>query len=178
MFAKPDTILSGFGVESGWHVADLGSGAGHYTLLLSELVGPSGRVYAIDVQPELLKKVKDLGDKNRRENIDVIRGDIEEIGGTHLKDASLDAVVASNVFFQIEEKGKFIAEIRRILKPRGRLLLADWSDSFNHMGPHPDAVIPEDKAEKLFEQKGFKVERKIAAGEHHYAIVFRLITEA
>lgn len=178
MFAKPDTILGGFGVEPGWLVADLGSGAGAYTLLLSGLVGPSGRVYAIDVQPELLLKVKDLSDKNRRENIDIVRGNIEEVGGTHLKNASMDAVVVSNVFFQIEEKGSFIAEIKRILKPRGRLLLSDWEDSFNHMGPHPDAVIPQAKAEKLFGQAGFKVERTIPAGEHHYAVVFRYIPES
>jgi ubiquinone/menaquinone biosynthesis C-methylase UbiE len=57
MFAHPETILSGFDLKSGMHVADLGTGSGFYALAAAHLVGSKGRVYAIDVQKDLLDRI-------------------------------------------------------------------------------------------------------------------------
>ncbi len=172
MFLRPDSVLTAFGVNHGAHVADFGSGSGEYALRLANHVGPRGRVYAIDINPMMLERLKYLSDIEKRNNIDIIRADLEMLNGTYLSDEMMDAGVASNILFQVEERGPFIAEMRRHLKPRARLLLVDWSDSFGNMGPHPEAVVPEMNARRMFEHSGFGFLRSLPAGDHHYALVF------
>src|SRR5438105_968093 len=125
-FSDPEKNLSELGLEPGLFVADLGAGSGAYTLAAGRMVGGSGRVYSIDVQQELLSRIKNAAHAERLTNIEVIHGDIEEIGGTRLKEASVDVVLVCNVLFQSEQKETFLDEIRRILKPKGRVLIIDW----------------------------------------------------
>lgn len=153
-------------------VADFGSGSGHYVMALSAVVGDNGRVYAIDLQQALLQKVKNMVATENRENVDILWGDIERIGGTKLSDGSMDAVVVANTLFQVEDKETTIIEIRRVLKSGGKVLVVDWSDSFGGMGPQPDDIIVESKTKHLFTEKGFKFEMEFDAGDHHYGLIF------
>ena len=57
-------------------------------------------------------------------------GDVEKIDGTKIEDNTIDVAIASNILSQVENKNDFILEIKRILKPKGRVLLVDWSDVF------------------------------------------------
>jgi len=90
------------------------------------------------------------------------------VGGTKIGDNIVDAVIASNVLFQVEDKDKFIEEIKRILKIKGRVLLIDWSEASVMNGA---GIVPKDKARIMFEKKGFMLEREINAGEHHYGMI-------
>ncbi|MEX0931284.1 MAG: methyltransferase domain-containing protein [Candidatus Paceibacterota bacterium] len=172
-FSDPTVTISQLSLAPGAQVADLGSGSGFYALALAREVGDSGRVFAVDVQKDLLTRLKTQANKEHLYNIEVIWGDLERRGGTKLKDASVDDVVISNVLFQISEKDAFADEARRIVKRGGRLLIVDWSDSFGGMGPQPEHIFTEGEARELFERHGFVLERSIEAGEHHYGIIMR-----
>jgi len=154
------------------HVADIGSGSGFYVLAAARAVGESGRVYAIDIQKELPARVKNLAEKEGFFNVEALWADVEVLGGTRLGDASVHAVIASNIFFQIEDKKNLIAEIKRILKLGGRALVIDWTDSFGGLGPEKEAVVNKETIEKLFADAGFSKEKEIKAGEHHFGVVF------
>jgi len=154
------------------HVADFGTGSGHYALATSQLVGDAGRVYAIDIQQALLKKVKNLTASERIHNIDTLWGDIEQPGGTKLEDGSVDAVIIANILFQAEERNNIIAEARRILKPKGKVLVVDWLDSFAGLGPKSEDIIRESEAREVFSGNGFEFVERFDAGEHHYGLIF------
>lgn len=173
MFSDPHHLIEQFDLQSGSRVADLGAGAGALALVAARAVGEAGRVYAIEVQKGLLDRLKNHARQERLHNIEAIWGDIERPKGTHLKDHAVDAAVCSNVLFQVEDKAGCIAEIKRILKPGGRVLLVDWKESFRGMGPHIDAVVTEPEARRLFEKGGFALTKKVQAGAHHYGLVFR-----
>jgi ubiquinone/menaquinone biosynthesis C-methylase UbiE len=79
-------------------------------------------------------------------------------------------VIVSNILFQIENKEKFIEEAGRILKPGGKVLLVDWSDS-SSLGPQRGMVILKSQARAMFERKGFVFEHDIDAGVHHYGMI-------
>ena len=130
-----------------------------------EFINQVARVYRFDDIPDKVKE-------EHLNNVEYIWGDIEKIGGTKLKDSILDAVVVSNVLFQIEDKNKFLEEIKRILKPGGRVFLIDWSDSSFVVSPNISKIISENNAREMFEDKGFIWERSIDAGKHHYGIIF------
>ncbi len=155
------------------HVADFGCGSGFYSLAAAHRVGSRGRVAAIDVQKELLDKLQEQARRDHITNIDVIWGDIDEVGGTKLADLSQDAAIASNVLFQSENKDAIASECARIVKSGGLILVIDWSDSFGNLGPHPDHVVTEETATSYFTTAGLTFEERFDAGEHHYGLLFR-----
>lgn len=173
MFSDPKDNVSKFSLNHGDFVADFGAGSGFYTLAASDAVGGDGKVYAIDVQKDLLLKIKNLANAQHRTNIDVIWADLEHLGGTKLRSMSLDAVIAANIFFQFENKENPCLEIKRILKKGGRVLVVDWSSSFGGVGPNTDSVFDVEKTKELFIKNGFEYDREISAGAQHYGVVFR-----
>jgi ubiquinone/menaquinone biosynthesis C-methylase UbiE len=167
-FADPGGNLAQFGLGEGKHVADLGAGAGHYSIEAAKAVGNTGRVYAVEVQKELLERVSSLAQSEGLGNVEVLWGDIEVKGGTKLKDESVDVAILSNILFQIEDKKGCAVEVNRILKQKGRVLIIDWEDSYGGLGPAPEAIYGAVSARKLFENMGYVYESDIKAGAHHY----------
>lgn len=170
MFADPVKILKTLGLKENDIVADLGAGTGFYSVAAGHMV-PQGKVYAIEVQKDFLTKIKHKIAEGRLHNVETFWGDIEKVGGTKIKDGIIDAAIASNVLFQVENKDKFIEETKRILKPGGRVLLIDWSDASSSIGPSFGSIISKHKAREMFEKKGFAWERDIDAGHHHYGMI-------
>ena len=172
-FAAPRQNIAQFGLREGMHVADLGAGSGHYTLAAAKKVGESGRVYAIEVQKDLLTRIKNLAQTEHINNVEVIWGDVENRGGTKLKDGSVDAVIISNILFQSENKGGLIAEAHRILKSKGKALIIDWIDSYGGMGPPANNIVSSDEARRLCEEAGFSFEREFPAGAQHFGFIVK-----
>ena len=169
MFSDPTVNLSKLGITDGMKVVDLGAGSGFYTIASARMVGSSGRVYAVDVQKDLLDRIRTNGANEGLRNIEVVWGNAEKIGGTKLREAIADRVVASNILFQIEKPDDFALEIKRLLKPGGKVMIIDWCE-VSSIGPK--TLFPSFKAQTLFEKSGFKLDQSFGAGDHHYGLVF------
>ncbi|HAS84892.1 MAG TPA: hypothetical protein DCS23_02360 [Candidatus Yonathbacteria bacterium] len=168
---NPEENIKALGVYEGMVIADLGAGTGAYTLPLAEKVGESGRVYAVEVQKDFLTNIKDEATRRGLKNVELLWGNIENIGGTKIKDGVCDAVIISNVLFQAEDKSGLLREASRILKVGGKLFLIDWTDSFNNLGPAPKMVVTKDTALALCEAEGFVLKNEVPVGEHHYGLL-------
>jgi ubiquinone/menaquinone biosynthesis C-methylase UbiE len=169
MFSDPASNLAKLGINEGMKVVDLGSGSGFYTFEAAKRAGSTGRVYSVDVIKELLERVRSTGAAQGLHNIEVVWGNVEKIGGTKLREGIADRAIASNVLFQIEKPDEFVLEIKRILKPGGKVLVIDWSEL---SALSPKTLVPAIKAQTLFEKAGFKLEKSFDAGEHHYGLIF------
>jgi ubiquinone/menaquinone biosynthesis C-methylase UbiE len=167
MFADPVKNLKAFQLKENDIVADLGAGTGYYSVAAGALV-PRGKVYAVELQKDFLETIKNKVKEAHLGNVEIIWGNVEKIGGTKIGDNVIDAVIASNILFQVENKAQFIKEVKRILKPQGRVLLIDWSE-LSIM--RATAVISKNKAREMFEKEGFVWEREIDAGAHHYGMI-------
>ena len=170
MFTDPIKNLKQFGLGENMIVADLGAGTGFYSIAVAQMV-PNGKVYAIEIQKDFLTTLKNKAKDAGLNNIDCICGDAEEIGGTKLKGDIVDAVIVSNIFFQVENKDKFIDEINRILKDTGKILFIDWSD-ISSINSSLKKIVPKEAAREMFESKGLVFNREINAGAHHYGMIF------
>lgn len=169
MFSDPAANIAKLSLTEGMKVVDLGAGSGFYTFEAAKMVGQTGRVYSVEVQKDLLERVRSTGQTMGLRNIEVIWGNIEKIGGTKIREALADRVIASNVLFQLEKPDDFALEIKRILKSGGKVLVVDWSD-VSPLGPkNPFGAM---KAQALFEKSGFKLDQTFGAGDHHYGLVF------
>ena len=171
-FSVPRENVLQAGLREGMKVGDFGAGSGHYSRAAAAIVGDSGKVYAIDVQEDILKHLKLNTHERHQHIIETVWGDIEKRGGTRLRDSSLDAVLAANIFFQIEDRTAFLAEIMRVLKPGGKLLVVDWAGSYGGIGPVPEKVVAEHETESFFITAGFHKMKSFRAGPHHYGILF------
>ncbi|MBU6388681.1 methyltransferase domain-containing protein [Patescibacteria group bacterium] len=171
-FSSPHGNVLQLGLREGMKVGDFGAGSGHYARAAAATVGTSGKVYAIDVQEDVLKHLKLNTHAYHQRTIETLWGDIEKPGGSHLRDASLDAVILANTFFQIENRFGLLGEIKRVLKPGGKFMLVDWAGSYGGMGPSPAKVVTEHDAEAFFINGGFHKVKSFRAGPHHYGVVF------
>lgn len=160
------------GLREGMKVGDFGAGTGHYSRAAAAIVGSNGRVYSIDVQEDILRHIQLNTHDQYQHIIETVWGDVEKLGGTHLRDASLDVVLVANLLFQVENRYGLLNEIKRVLKPGGKVMLVDWAGSYGGIGPVTEKVVSEHDAEALFIGSGFHKEKSFRAGPHHYGIIF------
>lgn len=172
-FSEPEIIVRELQLTPGMTVADFGVGSGYYTIAAARTLGRGGLVYAIDVQPALLSRVKNLAAHEGLDNVEILSGDVTLPGGSGLPEGTVDVVIIANILFQVEDKKALVREAKRVLMNGGRALVVDWEDSFGGIGPIPSHVVTEDDAKLLFMNNGFKLVRDIRAGSHHYGFIVR-----
>jgi len=172
MFADPVKNLRVFGLKDDDTVVDLGAGTGFYSIAAGRLVS-RGQVYAVEIVKDFLDTIKHKIKDARLTNVHVIWGDVEKIDGTKLKNGIADAVIASNILFQIENKEEFIEEIKRILKKKGKVLFIDWDKEVpsHQLGMSPKGGLHMNEVRDMFENKGFVFQREFNAGSHHYGMI-------
>jgi ubiquinone/menaquinone biosynthesis C-methylase UbiE len=114
-------ILKEVGIKAGFHVLDYGCGPGSYLVPLAELVGESGKIYALDMHPLAVRKVKHIAAKSQLANVETIRSDCQ----TGLPDNSLDVVLLYDIFHHLSDRDRILKELHRVLKPDGVLSFSD-----------------------------------------------------
>ncbi len=175
IFTQPSDIIAQIDIAPGMKVADLGAGSGHYTKALSEIVSTDGTVFAVDIQQDVLTRLRDDMERlHALHNIEYLWGDLEHPRGTKIADESVDVVVVSNTLFQIEDKAGALREIKRICKNTAEVLFVDWSDSHGGLGPIPDHIIAPATAQELFTTEGFIYYKDIQTGPHHYGQLYKV----
>ncbi|MDE2213374.1 MAG: class I SAM-dependent methyltransferase [Patescibacteria group bacterium] len=180
-FLRPALALRAAKLRDGMQVADFGSAGGFFTREAARIVGPSGTVWAVDHNKEVLARTKGLALAEGLHNVELSAGNIEEGGGSLLPEEAIDFVLAVNILFSATDKEKLLEEIWRVLKPQGRgtrfgagrALVIDWKDSFGGLGPHPTHVISEQSARTLFESGGFTFVEEIPCGSYHWGFTVR-----
>ena len=173
MFMDPVVTLTACNLQTTDTVADFGAGSG-FVARAAALLVPQGQVFAIEINRDIVARLTREVQDNKIKNIHTLWGDIEVKGGTQLKDASADFVILSNVMFHLDDKTGCVNEATRVLKPGGRLLIVDWTESFAGMGPAPHHVFTQAIAESLLLSLGYtKLSDTIPSGEHHYGVLFK-----
>lgn len=174
-FLEPERIVAGLGLKKGDHVADFGAGHGYFTIPLARAVGRDGKVYAIDIQSATLDMIRSKAAFEHLLNIECVWADLDEQGGSHLKDRFIDFVVVASVLFQAEHKDVLLHEAWRILREGGRLAMIEWdaaSLTSSPFGPPQSMRIKKESARALTIQAGFEYDREFSAGAHHYGLLF------
>ncbi len=114
-------VLKEAGIGSGFSVLDFGCGPGGYIMPLIELVGPSGKIYALDIHPLAILEVKKIATRKGVDNIETIESDCS----TGLPDNCVDTVLLYDVFHGLARPDDVLREIHRILKPDGTSSFSD-----------------------------------------------------
>jgi len=121
LFAPRKNVLKEVGIQSGFRVLDYGCGPGSYIVPARELVGESGKIYALDINPLAIQKVQSLVSKKQLTNVETIRSDCK----TGLPDNSVDVVLLYDTFHDLGDPNGVLEELHRVLKPDGVLSFSD-----------------------------------------------------
>lgn len=169
MIDAPHKILAQLVIHSGSCVIDFGAGFGTYSLLLSDMVGQKGTVFAVDVQKHLIDKIKRDANDTGKKNVYPMFADIEKLGGVPLNSGVADYIFIVNVLNEVGDKRIVFEEAHRLLKNGGRLIVVDHSET-------PLPGIKEfnlNECEKTATNAGFEKVEKIDAGEFAYGIIYQ-----
>ncbi len=172
-FLNPQVTLDAAHISEGSRVADLAAGSGFFARAAARAVGRDGLVWAVDPNSDMLSRLKNLSVGEGLHNIEVVRGSLEKAGATKLPDATMDVAILANALFAIEDKETAAAEVYRVLRRAGRLVLIDWSGSHGGLGPHEGHVVAAAQAKKIFEAAGFVPAEDIPAGAYHWGLILR-----
>ncbi|PIR69558.1 MAG: hypothetical protein COU47_02275 [Candidatus Niyogibacteria bacterium CG10_big_fil_rev_8_21_14_0_10_46_36] len=172
-FLDPKDITKQANIKEGMIVADFGSGSGFRTIPIAHAVGRSGRVYALDIQKEMLEVVRGKAKADHLLNVYTIWADLESPNGSTLKDDYTDHVVVANILFQADDKDAVAKEAFRILKSKGTASVVEWDISAGVLGPPKEQLIDKAKTKEVFTAAGFIWDKEFYTGEHHYGLLFK-----
>jgi SAM-dependent methyltransferase len=168
----PADVLRHLNLRPGMRVADVGAGTGYFALPIARELGPNGRVFAVDLQREMLRKLAaKLESPAAPQNILLIEGDATRI---NLPDRSCDLVFMANVWHELDDRAAALREARRILLDGGRLVILDWRSN----APRPPASpiehrISRETVARTLRAHHWTVERSRFVGRYSYLLIAR-----
>jgi arsenite methyltransferase len=134
LWQKPDQIMDAVHVADGSTVADIGAGAGWFTIRLAQRVGPKGLVYAQDVQRLFLDAIKRRVQREGLENVTTVQAHGND---PNLPAKTLDAILMVDAYQEVDNRVVYLRNLANALKPTGRIGIVNWKPGRG--GPGPDA---------------------------------------
>jgi SAM-dependent methyltransferase len=148
------TMLKQLGIKPGQTVCDMGCGNGFYTLKLAELVGETGQVLAVDIQPEMLRLLDEQNKEAQRKNIKPILGTVVD---PKLPDGKVDLILCVDVYHEFSNPEQMLAAMRKSLAPNGRLVLVEFRAEDPNVPIKPLHKMSKEQVEKELTANGFKL---------------------
>ena len=145
----PERVIAELGLRPGDRVAEIGAGKGYWLAWLSEAVGPEGRVHAVEVDADLVRRLERRVERDGLTNVEVVLGDGDDPG---LPDGEIDLVMTCLTFHHIEDRVDYFTALRVDLAPGGRVA---------HLDDRPDALPPI----SWFQHDGHWTEPELIASE-------------
>ena len=131
---KPDQIMDALSIADGATVADIGAGAGWFTIRLARRVGPNGTVYAQDVQRQMLEAIRR---RVTREGLLNVRARLGTGANPNLPERAIDAILVVDVYPEVDDRVTFLRNLALALKPNGRVGVVNYKPGQGGPGPSP-----------------------------------------
>jgi ubiquinone/menaquinone biosynthesis C-methylase UbiE len=166
----PEAALNMIGIRPGMTVADVGAGVGYFTIRLARRVGADGKVFANDVQPEMLTILKERAAKAKLTNIQPILGTEAD---PKLPTAAMDLVLLVDVYHEFSQPQKMLQHIRESLKPDGRLVLLEYRKEDPHIPIRSEHKMSVEEVKAEITAEGFRLEKVLKELPRQHILIFR-----
>jgi ubiquinone/menaquinone biosynthesis C-methylase UbiE len=120
---NPDKAIDELKLKPGMVVADVGAGVGYMTQKMAKKIGPTGKAYATDLQPEMLVRLRENMAKAKLTNVIPVQGDVDN---AHLPSQTMDLILMVDVYHELSEPQAMLRQLRAALKDDGRLVLLEY----------------------------------------------------
>jgi ubiquinone/menaquinone biosynthesis C-methylase UbiE len=167
-YQKPHEVIEALGLKAGEVVADVGAGSGYFALRLAHHVGPKGRIYAVDVSPDMVRHLNERIHAARLLNISTILARPDD----PLLPEQVDRFLFVDVWHHIEDQAGYLGVIRKMLKPGGQVVMIDFHKKELPVGPPVAMKIARGDLLRQMEQQGFRLVREHTFLPYQYFLVF------
>lgn len=167
---RPVERLRNAGVQEGDAVLDIGAGTGFYSRAASGIVGNSGHVTGIDILPEMLGRAREIGVPD---NVTYLESGESSFP---VESGSIDWVIMTNLFHEVEEPERFYREVTRVLTENGHLYITDWKPREEEDGPPMEHRVTPETVIATLAPFGFQIEQQGEVGSSHFELVFNYHT--
>jgi len=170
-YQKPQEVVKALKIEEGEVIADIGAGSGYFTFRLAHHAGEKGRVYAVDVSPDMIvhlnRRIRDLNVKNV---VTVLCAPDDPL----LADGSVDRVLICDTWHHIDGHAKYLGLLKRMLKPGGQVIMIDFKKTKTPVGPPMEVRIDRDELVREMESNGWQLAAEHTFLEYQYFLVFKV----
>jgi SAM-dependent methyltransferase len=166
---EPDVALNVLKIAKGATVADIGAGSGYITVRLAARVGPGGRVFANDVQPQMLNILARRLSNSRITNVTLVEGTFDD---PKLPPAAIDLAMMVDVYHELSQPQAMLRHLRESLKPGGRLVLLEYRKEDPTVPIKPEHKMSVAEAKMEVEAEGFTLAKVDEALPRQHILIF------
>jgi ubiquinone/menaquinone biosynthesis C-methylase UbiE len=168
-YQKPAEVVKALKIKEGEVIADIGSGSGYFTLPLARAAGRTGRVYAVDTNPDMIRhlnrRIRDLSVTNV---VTVLCAPDDPL----LEDGSVDRFFICDTWHHIGGHAKYLALLKKMLKPGGQVILVDFKKAKTPVGPPMEMRIARDDLVQEMDTNGFRLAEEHTFLQYQYFLIF------
>jgi ubiquinone/menaquinone biosynthesis C-methylase UbiE len=168
-YQKPHEVMQALGIREGEVIADIGAGSGYFAVRLAHHVGPAGRVYAVDISPDMARhlheRVRDMG----LLNVSPILARADD----PLLPQRVDRFLIVDVWHHIEEQARYLALMKKHLKPGGQVVMIDFHKRELPVGPPVGMKIAREDLLRQMQTHGFQLVTEHTFLPYQYFLVFK-----
>lgn len=165
---QPEHVIQELGIQPGAQVADLGAGSGYFTFRLADAVGPTGRVYAVDIDSAMLKYLSAQVDERGYKNVEMILAAPDD---PRLPEGGVDLIFTCDTYHHLENRVAYFSRAARYLRPGGRVVVVDFNERWwlTRLIGHWSAA---DSVRREMESAGYRLDREDHFIERQDFLVF------
>jgi ubiquinone/menaquinone biosynthesis C-methylase UbiE len=167
---NPEAILTNIGVKPGITFVDVGCGTGFFTIPAAQMIGDSGKVFAMDINADFITRLQERANIEHINNLSVSVGRAEDLV---LCDQCADIVFFGIVLHDFQDTAKVLENAKKMVKAGGILVNLDWKKKPMDFGPPLKIRFDEQTATGLIKSAGFNIESIEDSGPYHYIITAR-----
>ena len=168
-YQKPHEVIHALGLKPGEIVADIGAGSGYFTFHLARHVGDKGKVYAVDVSPDMVRHLNRRIRESKASNVITILADPDD---PLLPDQSVNRFFICDVWHHVDNQTKYLSLMKKMLKPGGEIVMIDFHKKELPFGPPLQMKIAREDLIKQMETNGFRLSKEHTFLPHQYFLVF------
>jgi arsenite methyltransferase len=168
-YQKPHEVLTALNIKPGEVIADIGAGTGYFTFRLAHFVGAKGKVYAVDVSPDMIRHINRRIRETNAANVVSI---LAEPDDPLLADRSVNRIFICDVWHHVENQTKYLSLMKKILKPGGEVVMIDFHKKELPVGPPMQMKVAREDLIKQMEANGFRLAKEHTFLPHQYFLVF------
>lgn len=170
VWQRPDQVMDALGIAEGSVVADLGAGSGWFTVRLARRVRPTGRVFAEDIQSEMIEVIKRrVARENLQRTVEVKLGTAEDL---RLPENTLDAALIVDAYHEMEQPVQLLRSAARALKDDGRIGIVEFTKNGGGPGPLMEERVDPERVIREANAAGLRLIAQPSILRYQYMLVF------
>jgi ubiquinone/menaquinone biosynthesis C-methylase UbiE len=170
----PDKALDLLDLKPGMVVGDVGAGTGYMSLRMARRVGPTGKVFANDIQPEMIEKLRANSKREKLTNVEPVLGTVND---PKLPMGQLDLILMVDVYHEFSEPQAMLDRMREALKPDGRLVLLEYRKEDPKIPIRPEHKMSVAEVKTEVEAEGYRLDQVIEKLPRQHIIIFKKVSQ-